>query len=102
MLDDLRRHRSAERRVRQRLEIRQRIGLDDVEAALSSVRHHPGVRVDAARGDAMFFQQRQELTAPAADVEDVARACEHRHVHALLLANLVDRSAEPIFETPIE
>ena len=50
----------------------------------------------------MLFQQRQELTAPAADVEDVARACEHRHVQALLLANLVDRSAEPIFETPIE
>ena len=89
MFHDLRGHQAAQRSVGKRLEVRQGISLDDVQAALAGGGDHFLVGVDAAGRDAGGLQEREKLPAPAADVEHVARAGKQRHVGPQLLANLI-------------
>ena len=74
MFDDLRREEAAERSVGLRAQVGERVGFGDVESLLPADVHHRAVDVDAARRDPLVAQERQELAAPAADVQDVARA----------------------------
>ena len=69
VLDDLPGEDPAERAVVERLEVRERVRLLDVEALAARVGDHVGVGVDTARLDAGVAEEPEQLAAPAADVE---------------------------------
>ena len=83
MLDDLRREDTAERAVRNRLEICEPFRLLDGDTLTARQRNHVHVGVDPARLDARIPQKREELAAPAADVEDRRGVAEVFDVDAL-------------------
>jgi len=59
------------------------------------------VQVDAACADAPRLQQIEELTASAADVQDVRSSLEQRQVRLEARANRVARAAELILEAEV-
>src|SRR6185295_356378 len=80
VLGDLRREQSAERSVRKRAQVAERIAFGGVEALRAADLDHLVIEIEAARADPLLAQQVQELAAAAADVEDVRRAREDREV----------------------
>ncbi len=82
--------------------MRERVRGDGLQPASAGRRDHFGVQIDAARADAGRLEQREKLAAAAADVQDVARAGEQRHMHALLVPDFVDRPAKSILEADVQ
>src|SRR6476661_10624846 len=101
MLHDLCGEESAKRRIRQRVQIADRVRLDDVEAARTAGLGHLVIEVDPLPGDAGCRQQLEELSAPAADVQDVRSAGEERQVALEPGPNQVSGTAELILESEI-
>ena len=78
VLDDLAGEDGAEACVFERLEVREQVGLLDVEALTACEGDHVRVAVDAARLDARVAQEREQLAPPAADVEHGRAVAERR------------------------
>ena len=98
VLDDLRGEDAAERAVLERLEMRDQIRLLDVEPLAARVGDHVAVGVHSARLDSGLAQQREELAAAAAAVQDRGLRQEVRDIGALAAADLGGRAAHPALE----
>ena len=100
VLDDLHGDQPAERAVRQRLEVRERVALARVEAARPAGLDHLVVDVEAVRADAALGEQRQELAAAAPEVEHVRRAREQLDVLAAAARGSSDSDPLNLFSKP--
>ncbi len=98
MLQDVGGEHPAEGGVLQPLEVRDGVGLDDVDALAPRERDHVRIDLDPARLDARLAEQLQELAAAAADVEDGGGRSEVLEVRALPFSNVGDRAAHPRLE----
>ena len=101
MLDDLRREQPAERSSRHAAQIGERVGLRRLEPLLAAYATIASLRSMPRAVMPLLAQQRQELAAAAADVEDVGRAGEDREVVAQLPLNVLARPAKRIFEADV-
>ena len=101
MFDNLCGHEPAERAVRHRFEMLQRIGFGDLEPALASDGDHFVVRIHARGADAFGLKQREKLAAAGADVEHIRGAGKHREVRTELGANVLVGAAEPVLESDV-
>ena len=81
-----------------RLERVEQVGLLDVEPFSARERDHVGVRVDSASLDAGVAEEREQLTAAAADVEHRRSVAEVVDVDPLTLADDVGRPAHAALE----
>ena len=101
MLDDLRREDTAERAVLKGLEVGNGIRLLDVEPLTGGVRDHVRVGVDPPGLDTGLAQQREELAAPAADVEHGTGVAEVLDVRTLTVADGGGGAAHPRLECEV-
>ena len=101
VLDYLNRDQAAERAVGDAVEKPERVALLGLEAARSARLDHRRVGVDAARGNAVFAKQIEQLAAAAPEIDDVPGAGEDRHVVDELAADLFGRAAELVFEADV-
>ena len=99
MLDDLSAVGATERAVRKRFQIREHIGLFDIETLGTAQRDGFATLIDTASREAGLFRGFQKLAAPAADIQDFTRrAGETSDIAFLLLSNAFFGAAKPLGE----
>ena len=101
MLDDLAHEDRAERTVGCGFEVRDQVGLLDVESVATRVRDHVGVGIDAACLHPGFAQEPQQLATPTADVQNRRVLPQLLEVAPLPLANGLDVAAHPALEREV-
>ncbi len=101
VLHHLRREEPAERRVGQRVEVTDDVGLGDLEPARAADLDHLVIQIESARGDPACLEQIEEFPSAAADVEDIRRAVEVREVALQPRADRFLRSPELVFEPDV-
>src|SRR5438093_11240665 len=76
VLGDVTRVRTVDRLSRERLDVRDRVGLERLEPALAALGDHERVEVDAVAADSAVAQQLKEHAATAPEIEHAAAAGE--------------------------
>ena len=100
MLDDLRAEDAVEREFGGGGEEFEEVGVRDVEVVAAAVGDELFAVFDAAGGDAVLGEQREEFAAAAAEIDDVLAAVEVRQVELVVLADVLFGAAEFLGELP--